>query len=167
MRKKWTISAQSDRSGLIEQFAQPDSIPFRQPWINVCDSLQSAGKLMKLWYLIGVVLLLLFKAIAAESTHTIKNGIISPVNGKISHHRTPLNLGQIVTNRHPHKLNIFIPVHWLFKSKWSLTPLHGNHIYIGFQSVGIYQIIALQISIVCCHANLTHYSPMHSDSLDA
>lgn len=37
---------------------------------------------MKLWHLIGILLLLLFEAVTGESTNANKNGIIPSVNGK-------------------------------------------------------------------------------------
>lgn len=68
---------------------------------------------MKLWNLFGVVPLLLCKAIAGESTNTIKNGIVPSVNGKrpsASGHR-PID-NHLSIPIHPmtelrHKLNIF------------------------------------------------------------
>lgn len=120
---------------------------------------------MKLWNLFGVVPLLLCKAIAGESTNTIKNGIVPSVNGKrpsASGHR-PID-NHLSIPIHPmtelrHKLNIF---HSTPLNKW----LQRFDMQFGGDYVNIYRIIAFQISITCNYANVTHnYSYNDFDSV--
>lgn len=108
---------------------------------------------MKLWNLFGVVPLLLCKAIAGESTNTIKNGIVPSVNGKrpsASGH-WPID-NHLSIPIHPmtelrHKLNIFHSIKQLIATFWHA--IWGDY-------VNIYRIIAFQISITCNYANVTH-----------